>query len=314
MYLITTDGNVATSSTSYVDINGFGENEDSSKITIGRTDLPPWTSVSLNGNTNIILNEGTWKSVTTTISIYDADYCADIDTVSAQLYRADTNTSGTKCAPEDGDCYREEVSCVATSTGDACGASDPTVEYDCGFHLWYIATPTDAGAQSSQIWAISATTTDVFGNTTSATNSNELIEVTSLSALNETSTINYGTVVVGNNTGSVNQETYITNTGNTAIDISMNSVGSDMCPDYPACGDNTLSNPNQEYNYNSSFTFGSGTSLIAGPHEIESNLAKGTNTTTPDGTCSIFWGIGIPNGTVIDTYTGQTSMTAKLDD
>ncbi len=197
-----------------------------------------------------------------------------------------------------------------TSTGNQCtGGGDTSAEYDCGFQLWYTATPTDAGSifATSQ-WAFAATSTDGTDSHV-ATNTAQTIEVVTLNALNVTASIAYGSVAANADTGASNQTTTVTVTGNNALDTQLS--GDDMCTDYPTCSGGVLQAEQEEYDL-AGFTYGAGTDLTNSPVTVETVLAKPTATTSAV-TDDLFWGIAIPNGQTPGSYTGLNTFTAVTD-
>ncbi|MBN2015641.1 LamG domain-containing protein, partial [Candidatus Dojkabacteria bacterium] len=77
---------------------------------------------------------------------------------------------------------------------------------------------------ASDDWTCRVMPSDTVGEGTSSTDS---IEMNTLYALDVDSNINYQTLGEGENSGSTNQSTKITNTGNTSIDMELS--GDDMC-------------------------------------------------------------------------------------
>ena len=273
----------------------------------GANSAPSISSLSLNGGSNIILNEGTYRWATSTMTITDADGCDTVSSVTATLYRADISTSGTTCAGNDNNCYIDTWynACTATTTGNTCdGGVDTSAEYDCGFKIWYIADPTDAGTYVADIWAISATTTDSSSATGNATNTAETIEIISLNALSVTSSINYGTVDANSNTGAFNQTTTVTTTGNTAIDTELS--GTDMT------GAGTIAVANQKYDIVDISYAPLANNLSGSATTLEITNAKPTSTTTPE-TDIIYWGLAAPAGSPIGSYSGTNTFGAISD-
>ena len=274
---------------------------------------PAITSASLNSGSDIILNEGTFKYASTTITVSDADGCDDVTSVTAKVYRGPTNTSGTLCTADDTDCYVEFNSCVATTTGDTCGSSpDTTGEFDCGFKLWYIADPTDSGAFASDIWSVAATATDASAATVTATNTSETVEVATLLAHSVTATIAYGSVDPGTDTGATNQSVTVTNTGNAALDSEVS--GDIMCTDWSICSGGVLQPAQQKFGLTDVMYASLSNTLAATPTPatIETILVKPTSTTTPVSD-SLYWGIAVPNGQIAGSYEGQNVFTAIAD-
>jgi hypothetical protein len=277
-------------------------------VTVGNS-APVTSAASFNSGTNITLTENTFVNATGTVTVTDANGCSTITSVTAKFHLASTSSGGSTCTYDGNTCYTSV--CVATTTGNQCtGGADASAQYDCGFAIWYNSTATDSGTWATSIWSFVATSTD--GSAThAATNTAQTIEVNTLNALNVTASIAFGTVPANTDTGSTNQTTTVTVTGNNALDTQLS--GDVMCTDYSTCSGGVLQPGQQEYSLNS-FSYGAGTDLSAttSPVTVETVLAKPTATTSAV-TDDVLWGIGIPNGQTTGSYTGQNTFTAVTD-
>lgn len=272
---------------------------------------PSVASLSLNNGNAITLNEGTFKQVTATVTIIDNDGCINISSVDAKIYRSPVATAGTDCSQNDNNCYIGN--CVATTTGNTCaGGSDISVQYDCGFNIWYIADPTDAGIYVSDIWAAAATTTDSGSLSGTATNTGQMVEINSLNAVAITSSINYGAIIPGQDTGASNQLVYATTTGNTAIDIDVNGARY-LCSDWPTCVANIFDVWNQKYDIND-VTYASLANTLTSTTSprLELTNIKPISTTSPE-VDIIYWGLNAPGGLPAGTYQSTTTISALSD-
>lgn len=264
---------------------------------------PSVSNMTLNGGSAINLNEGTYTWATTSLLVTDAQYCSTISSVTAKMYLASTSNSGTTCSANDQNCYLDTggVSCVATTTGNVCsGGTDTTVQYDCGFKLWYIASSTDTGTWASSIWSAAATATDSGGLTGTATNTNQLVDINSLSAFSVSPlSIAYDSLAPGGDSGASNKTVTVTNTGNSDVDPRLS--GTDM-----SSPDDTLLVGQQQYK-GAAFTYGAGSALTTSPTLLNLNLPPPTSTTTAV-TDNIYWGIGIPSGKRTGSYSGTNTI------
>lgn len=280
----------------------------STSVTVGNS-APVISNLSLNGGNDITLTENSSVLATSTMTVTDANGCSEISSVTAKMHRSGVVSS---CADDDESCYNAYGSCTATTTGNTCdGGSDTSVQYECTFRLWYTADPTDSGTYSGEIWTVSATSSDGT-NSGVATNTAETIEVDSLNSLDVTASIAYGSVSPNSNTGSSNQTTTVTNTGNTAIDSEVS--GDDMCTDYPGCAGDTFGQDQQKFDTSDS-AYGSLSNTLAATTSaatIELDLAKPSATSSAV-TDALYWGIAIPAGQAPGSYTGQDIFTAVSD-
>ena len=272
---------------------------------------PSIPSLSLNNGNSIILNEGTYKWASSTMTVSDSNGCSTITAVTAKAYHASSTSAGTDCAQNDNNCYIGN--CVATTTGDTCtGGADTTVQYDCGFKLWYIADPTDALTYAPDIWLVAATTTDSGALSGTATNTGQTVEVSSLNAVAITTSISYGSVSPGQDTGASNKLVYATTTGNTAIDVDVTGARY-LCSDWPTCAANKFDVWNQKYDTND-VTYASLANTLTSTTtpRLELTNLKPTSTTSPE-VDIIYWGLNVPGATPIGTYQSTTTLSALSD-
>jgi hypothetical protein len=272
-------GNYATSTT----CNSFTTSSNS---------LPTASSVSVDsGASSITLTEGTTKSVSCVGTVTDTDGYTNISSVKADFFRTSV---GIGSALDDNDHYRlsGDSQCVPS------GGSGNSETYTCAFSIQYFADATDAGSpNSSDTWTCTMTPTDSVGDGTTAS---DTIEMDSLIALDVTSSISYGSVNPNSDTGASNQSVTVTNTGNRDMDPQIS--GTTM-----SSGGDTIAVGQQKY-FGSSFTYASsGTALSTTPTAINLTLPQRTSGAV---TATVYWGIGIPNGTPAKSYTGTNTFTA----
>ena len=272
---------------------------------------PTISNLSFNNGNNIILNEGTFKWATSTLTASDSNGCNTITAVTAKAYHASSTSAGTDCTQNDNNCYIG--GCVATTTGNTCtGGADTSAEYDCGFKFWYIADATDALTYAPDIWLVAATTTDSGSLSGTATNTGQNIEVASLNAMASPGNISHGSLSAGANTGLNNQSVYATTTGNTAIDTTVTGARY-LCSDWPTCAANTFDVWNQKYD-TSNVTYSSLANTLTSTTtpRLELTNVKPTSTTSPE-VNAIYWGLNIPGGTPTGNYQSTTTLSAVSD-
>jgi hypothetical protein len=263
------------------------------------------SALSFNNGNDLTLTENTYVWATSTMTVSDANGCNTIQSVTAKFYLASTSNSGSGCTYDGNNCYTSV--CVATTTGNQCtGVGDTSVQYDCGFQVWYIAEATDgsAPAWTSSIWSVFAEAYDGT-DTGNATNTTETININTLAALSVTSNINYPSTAAGTDTGATNQTATVTNTGNVLINSDVS--GTDMTDN-----GNTIAANNQKFG-TSDVTYASlSNTLNNDPANLTLNLSKGTATTSAS-TINTFWGIAIPGGQAPGSYTGQNTFSATVN-
>ena len=294
----------------------------STTVTVGNAS--PTLTVTLD-RTTITLTENTFVWASSTVTVTDGNGCSEITSVRAQLAYvnpATTPANGAECSYAANTCYLPTTkpapavgTCLATTTGNTCtGGTDTSAQYECGFPVWYDATPTDASSPglTGSYWYVTATTTDGTA-TVAATNTTQTVDVATLNSLDVTGPIAYGSVSPSSNTGATNQSVTHTNTGNTAID---NEISGDvMCTNYSTCTAGKILLPGQQKFGTSNVTYASLTSTLIAtttPATIELALATSTAPTTAITTIT-YCGIAVPAAQASGAYTGQNTLTAVAD-
>ncbi len=282
--------------------NSDDEGEWSATAQFSMNNTPTVSNVILNSASDINLTENTTTSISFVATITDLDGYEDISSVSGKAYRSGV-TGGSSCSPDDSNCY-EDISCILSSQ------SGNTATATCTVDIKYFAEPTDIGSDyEGEYWAAFIEVEDARGETGSATSSAGSPELNTLTALEITSTIAYGNITPGSDSGETNQVTVVTNTGNVAIDTDIS--GDNMCTDYPTCSGDTIAVGYQEYS-GAAFTYGEGIILTSSASLLNLNLAK-SNIVPSESTASIYWGIEIPIGTASGSYSGQNTVIAVKD-
>lgn len=263
---------------------------------------PVVTNVTLNGGSSITLTENTTTSITIAATVSDGNGCADVfssGTITAVLYRSGLAATSS-CTASDTNCYRSIT--MANAGGDTCtGGVDTTADASATVPVWYFADPTDASSSFPTQWWVSYVKANDFSNASSSATSTTVVDINSLYALNITASINYGSVAPGADTGSGNQTATTTNTGNAKIDIEFS--GTNMS------GPATLAATQQKYGTSSVAYASLAYTLSTTATSRDINFFAATASSTPAAT-STFWGLAIPNGQTLGSYTGTNTFTA----
>ncbi|MCA9383453.1 hypothetical protein KC909_03745 [Candidatus Dojkabacteria bacterium] len=276
---------------------------------------PVVSSVVVNGTSNITLTENTTTNINITGTVTDNNSCQDLVTVEASLYRsAVTYTNCDTNAEDDDDSCYADVVCVVDG-GTCTSNTDPTATYTCTVSVQYHADPTDTGTEyPTENWlgSIYALDSGLSDDTESAAG----VEMVSLVALDITQTsIAYGAVSPGSDTGATNQTVEVTATGNVGLDTDLNGNGNGMCINTftsPTCPADKVDLNYQEY-ATAGFTYGAGTDLSGTATELELNVPKTVDTgSTVVGAADTYWGIGLPGVLASGSYYGETIVTAVL--
>lgn len=274
---------------------------------------PVVSAVTINGGVAIDLTESTTKAVTLTATVSDNNSCfgGEIATVYGYAYRSSVTYTGCDTVGEANNdyCY-PEVTC--TLVGGTCADNtDASANYTCTVNIQYYADPTDTLTEyPSDTWLDTIKATDDDAGTHNLEVSSG-VEMNSLLAFEigytVTSSINYGNLGIGQKNDPLDKITTTTPTGNLGLD--QEHSGSSMCVDYPTCSGGTpITVGYQHFALASSTAYASGTALTGSPLEYELNVPKVRTGTVL--TRDVWWGIEIPAGTALGTYSGANTISA----
>lgn len=290
-----------------------GTYQESNVTFVVNNTSPVVSAVTINGGSAITLTESTTKAVTLTATVTDNNSCygSEIATVYGYAYRsgvtyASCDTSGDanndKCYPE--------ITCTVVG-GSCTDNTDASANYTCTVNIYYYADPTDTGTEyPSDTWldTIKAIDDDAASHNLEVSTG---VVMNSLLAFEigytVTSSINYGNLGVGEKNDPLDKVTTTTPTGNIGLD--QEHSGSSMCTNYPTCSGGTpITVGYQHFALVASTAYASGTPLTGSATEYELNVPKvrGGTVTTKD----VWWGIEIPAGTAIGTYSGANTISA----
>ncbi|MBI3420698.1 MAG: hypothetical protein HY006_01420 [Candidatus Sungbacteria bacterium] len=273
---------------------------------------PTVSGVSLNAAANITLTEDTTTSVNVIATLTDTNGGADISSATATIYRS--SVSGVaNCTADDNQCY--QVASGSCTLGSASGNDKPAT---CTAGIWFVADATDSAAPTfaADIWSAGVGATDAAGLKGFATNSAQSIEVNSLTALNVSASIAYGSLAP-TSTSASSQTATVTTTGNRMIDVQFQAVN-DMCDTTNCVGGNEITADRQQFATGSNIAWSD--PVLLGATKLASTSAQTLNLTTTKPTTHVgntsdtaqdtFWRIGIPSGQALSTYNGTTTATA----
>jgi len=247
-------------------------------------------------------NENTTKSIYVYGSYTDNNGCADVTSLSMQLYQTLSASSG--CSYNDNRCYNSNstgYSCNFTTVpGDACsGGTDTTANYECTVPIQYFAEATDTGPLLSGYWvgAVSATDASAANGSNSAN-----FEMNTLTALDVGSSINYGSLGLGDT--SADTPVTITNTGNKDpldVQVSGTSMG---------CTVGTIPTSSQKYALASGVAYGSMISLTGSAVSSGALVSKATAAASPS-TYNIYWKLLVPSSGLSGSCAGTTTFSGN---
>jgi len=270
----------------------------SSTLVVGNA-APSVTAVSLNGASNITLNANATTAISVAYQVSDSNGCTDVfasGTLSILLYRSSITSSTCNGAQSNLNCYK-----VTTSTNNCLSATSTSANATSTFHVYYFADPTDpSSTYSAQTWLATAIATDSANATGSADFSG--VELLTLVAVNvTTSSLNYGTVTGGTDTGATNQTATTTNAGNVTTTLQLSALST------LTSGANVIETSSQRYS-TSSFTYvGTSTALTGSPVTVQ-GVTLIQPTTTTNVSRATFWGVSVSSSFPTGTYSGVTTF------
>lgn len=263
--------------------------------TAGGSSGPTVSAVTLNGGNAINLTPNTTTSIHVSFTISDPTNCADVftgGTVTTTVYRSG---AGNNCTANNQSCYITTASVNNCSGGTSANAT-ATVG------IYYFAQATDASSTfPTQNWLAQVSARDAANGTSTA--SSVGIELNTLLAIDvPVSTLAYGSLSPGSNTGSSNQTVSVRNVGNSSSTVRVS--GTNL-----ASGSNNIATTSQHYAA-TPFTFGAAEAVLTDIATTVSGLLLGTPTSTSILQANTFWGIQVPAGRPIGTYSGTNIFTA----
>jgi hypothetical protein len=249
--------------------------------------------------TKVTLNAFSNMTVVCNATVSDDNGCQDFNgslsgnSLIGEFY---DSTQSQPCGSDGSkNCYNNAT---CAPVGACVGYMNQTVE--CRYTVFYNANNTT--------WTGFLNVTDKTGLIDTGT---DTITVDNLNSLNVTnSTMNMGTLSPGANTSTHTKGSEIANGGNIKIDLNINGTSVFDCPTNPDIGIGNLT-----YNYTSAGTW-PGTAVTTTATATQFNLDSAADSvgapTAP--TDNMFWGIGIPLGTVGGQTCNATIRVAAIMD
>lgn len=280
-------------------VNGGTDLANYDRVAEAQIAFPPYISnLTLNNAQHINLDEGTSTIIYATSTVTDNNGYTDISFATSTIYRSGV-TDGAACTSDYNNCYQSSAPLCSLSdcAGNSCTLS-------CVAYIQYFAEPTDVGSTySAQNWLATIAVQDSDGYRDTDTFSG--VDLNTLRALAVTTgNLDFGSLEVGQNTGTTDATTTARNTGNVPIDIDVSGTHLQGSLGVIATSSQIYATSTFAYGSCSICQFLSGT---AAPANV--NIAKPTSTTTAQQQ-DIYFGITIPGGTGTGLHTGVNTFTA----
>lgn len=273
----------------------------SSSYTINNTPAS-LSSIFLNGGNNITLNVkgAADKQVDVVASTTDLNGCDTLVSATGDVYMSNAS-GGFNCVANYNNCYKiTSINCV--KTGCAGGTESG---YACTASMKYFATPTDDSNGNPNVLQTWLGYINIYDGANYVASTSGAVEVMTSMALDVTeNTIDFSTLFAGENTGASNQPTTVVNYGNSPIDAGI--YGTNMTGPGGA-----INVGNIKWNLDGFDWSLSGTPLSGTEVGVDLNGPKPTSTAEVSDT--IWWGVGIPFGSAVSTYSGVNTFIAQID-
>lgn len=252
----------------------------------------------------ITLTENTTTNVIVTATVTDDNGCEDISSVSVKIFRTDLTAS---CSNDANNCYTQ----AATMDSGTCtsGGSDLSSTWTATIPVQYYADPTDVGSTyASTTWSAHVTPSDSIGGTAG---SDDIKEMSTLTALNVTSSIAYGALALGADTGTTDQTTVVTNTGNISIGTQLDGYGS-VSGDGKSmiCSIGSTIVGNEKYSITALQDYSTSKIDLEGTAATVASFTVAKATSGTPSTSNIYWGFGMPTSGISGSCMGTVVFTA----
>lgn len=276
-----------------------------SQVTVGNA-APSVSAVSVNAGSPITVTNNTTTPININYTVTDQNGCGDVfysGNATTTLYRTGvSSTCYTTFATSGLNCYVT----IATTTNNCPSAtsSNTSANATITLQVYYFAQPTDGSSTfSAEFWNATVIARDAANSTSGANGSN--VELNTLTAISvTTSSINYGAVPAGTNTGATNQFATTTNAGNSSTTLRLYASST------LASGANSIATSSQGYS-TSSFTYpGTSTALTASAVTVAGFSLVPATSTNGNPNRLTYWGLNVPGGTPSGTYVGTTVFQA----
>jgi hypothetical protein len=290
-------------------------------------------NISINNGVDLTLTvpDGETTGFTLSFETSDANSCVNASAgdemtgYDASLLRSSIGTStcdGTVGSYDANNCYPSAIAtttwnltCTASSTSCG-GATDPTIQWDCSFPLWFVGDPTDSSSPYvADDWVAAIAGVDDNSATGTVVIGSNVVSLISFPAIDLlTAEIPYGSLEPGNDSGTLSATTTILSVGNTGLNENVD--GESMCPTYTpstecaSSASSTVPDFEQEFG-TSSIAYGSGTNLSSTTPQLVLLKVPKTSSTTNPNIGVTHWGISVPSTiTLSGAYTGLNTFYA----
>ena len=244
----------------------------------------------------ITMTENTTTDIVVTATVSDDNGCEDIGTVAVTLYNT---TSGT---PGSSNLNHSYTSTMAVG-GDTCdGSGDLSAGYTKTFSVQYYAIPGE--------WTALVTPAGVGATTDNDTSTINTLHAINVAAQGAGNTIEFGALVLGADTGTGDDTTTVTNTGNIVTGVTVNSSSADTSM---TCTVGSVAVAKEKFALVAETAYASKTAIGASGSAVDTGVSLAKATSGTPVTDDIMWGFGLPEDGVGGSCTGTVVFTGVTD-
>ncbi len=255
---------------------------------------PVASSVSIDsGAASITLTEGSTKNTIITTTVTDDNGCIDITGVTVKFFKTST---GADASDDENNHYT--VTTPTDVVQNTCVGNVAT--YTATIPVWYYADPAE--------WTAQVIPSDGADGTAST----DIITVDTLVALDVSTTIAYGALSLGANTGTTDQTTTVTNTGNVNIGTQVNGYSGSshniVTTNSMTCTIGSISVENEKFSPTALTAYASRSDLTGTATTVDSFTVNQRTGAVSSGI--LYWGFGLPVNGVGGNCAGTVVFTA----
>jgi len=246
----------------------------------------------------ITMTENTTTDIVVTATVSDNNGCEDIGTVAVTLY----NTAGG--TPGGSDLNHSYTSTMAVvGSGNTCtGSGDLSADYTKTFSVQYYAIPGE--------WTALVTPAGVGATTDDDTSTINTLRAINVAAQGAGNTIEFGALVLGADTGTGDDTTTVTNTGNIVTGVTVNSSSADNSM---TCTVGSVAVAKEKFDLGTETAYASKTAIGASGSAVDTGVSLAKATSGTPVTDDIMWGFGLPVDGVGGSCTGTVVFTGVTD-
>jgi hypothetical protein len=245
----------------------------------------------------ITMTENTTTDIVVTATVSDNNGCEDIGEVAVTLYNT---TSGTPGGSNLNHSYTSTMAVVGS--GNTCtGSGDLSADYTETFAVQYYAIPGG--------WTALVTPAGDGATTDDDTSTIDTLRAIDVAAQGAGNTIEFGALALSADTGTGDDTTTVTNTGNIVTGVTVNSSAATAM----TCTVGTVPVTNEKFDLGTGTAYASKTAIGASGSAVDTGVSLAKATSGTPVTDDIMWGFGLPDTGVSGSCTGTVVFTPVTD-